>query len=289
LEKYDAVVLATGATVGQDLSTTPGRELQGVHLAMEYLTKNTKALLDGGEVGQSWRQFAKTKGVIDTKGKSVVVIGGGDTATDCIGTAVRQGAKSVVNLIRKPRLSDKRGSDDCWPYWPNTFKVDYGHAEAAVAVNGGDDIRLHQVVTKEFVGNEKGILTGIKVVSVEYDERMKMTEVKGSERVIEADFIFLALGFSGPERSLAMMFGIDVDQRRNYDAPYKHEANDFRTSNPKVFATGDCRRGQSLVVWAIREGRDCAASIHKYLDDMPKFSPPERKTFKMVGEENAQQ
>merc|ERR1712118_345192 len=179
--------------------------------------------------------------------------------------------------------SDNRGEEDCWPHWPNTFKVDYGHAEAAVAVNSGNDIREHQVVTKEFVG-ENGILTGIKVVSVEYDKNMKMTEVKGSERVIDADFIFLALGFSGPEKTLAEKFRIDVDDRRgNYKAPYSHTSggsnSDFRTSNPQVFATGDCRRGQSLVVWAIREGRDCATSIHKYLSDLPselKFSPPQR-------------
>merc|ERR1719379_3200690 len=118
---------------------------------------------------------------------------------------------------------------------------------------------------------------------------MKMVEVPGSERVIEADLVFLALGFLGPEQSLAEMFQVDLDPRSNYKATFNNGADDFHTSNPKVFATGDCRRGQSLVVWAIKEGRDCAASIHKYLNDMPKFSPPERKTLKMVSEENAQQ
>jgi glutamate synthase (NADPH/NADH) len=279
MQEHHAVVLATGATVGQDMARTPGREFKGVHLAMEYLTKHTKALLDGGETGQSWRQFYDAKNAIDAKGKRVVVIGGGDTATDCIGTAVRQGATQVVNLIRKPQLSDKRGTEDCWPHWPNTFKVDYGHAEAAVAINSGKDIREHQVVTKEFVGNEKGVLTGIKVVSVTYDEKMKATEIEGSERVIEADLIFLALGFSGPERSLADMFKFDVTERRNYKASYNHSPGDFCTSNSQVFATGDCRRGQSLVVWAIKEGRDCAVSVHKFLNRLPEleFSPPPRR------------
>jgi len=253
---------------------------------MEYLTKHTKALLDGGETGQSWRQFYDSKNTIDAKGKKVIVIGGGDTATDCIGTATRQGASQVVNIIRKPRLADKRGTQDCWPHWPNTFKVDYGHAEAAVMTNNGIDIRQYEVVTKEFVGNEKGVLTGLKVVSVQYDENMKMTEIEGSERIIEADYLFLALGFSGPEQSIANMFNVDVTQRRNYKASYDHSPMDFRTSNPKVFATGDCRRGQSLVVWAIREGRDCAAKVHEFfkpsLQSELEFSPPPRTSSKTM-------
>jgi glutamate synthase (NADPH/NADH) len=284
MEEFDSVVLATGATVGRDMGNTPGRELQGVHLAMEYLTKNTKALLDGGETGQSWRQWYGGPGSghskitpIDAKGKKVLVIGGGDTGNDCIGTAARQGATAVVNLELLPRPPDSRAPENNWPHWPHVFKVDYGHEETAKALNSGQDIREYQVATKEFVAGGSGNVVGVKVVSVQWKNQggqMKMVEVPGSERIIEADLVFLALGFLGPESSLAEMFKVDVDARSNYKATYNNAPHDFRTSNPKVFATGDCRRGQSLVVWAIKEGRDCADSIHRYLiDSGSDFSP----------------
>merc|ERR1719265_629687 len=275
LEANDAIVLATGATVGRDMAATPGRELHGVHLAMDYLTKNTQALLNGGNTGKSWRQWYGGKGEaipIDAKGKKVLVIGGGDTGNDCIGTAARQGATRVVNLELLPRPPDSRAPGNNWPHWPHVFKVDYGHEETMMKLNGGNDIREYQVATKEFVAGDKGQVAGLKVVSVQWQRQagqMKMVEVPGSERIIEADLIFLALGFLGPEGSLAEMFQVDVDSRSNYKATYNRVPGDFRTSNPKVFAAGDCRRGQSLVVWAIKEGRDCADQIDHFLRDSP--------------------
>jgi glutamate synthase (NADPH/NADH) len=273
LEEFDAVVLSTGATVGRDMGSTPGRELQGVHLAMEYLTKNTKALLDGGETGKSWRQWYNHKNEtvpIDAAGKKVMVIGGGDTGNDCIGTAARQGATKVVNLELLPRPPNSRAAENNWPHWPHVFKIDYGHQEAGDKLNSGHDIREFQVATKEFVAGDRGQVVGVKVVNVQWQKaggQMKMVEVPGSERVIEADLVFLALGFLGPEGCLAEMFKVDLDSRSNYKATYNKVPGDFRTSNPKVFAAGDCRRGQSLVVWAIKEGRDCADAVHRHLSN----------------------
>eukprot|EP00746_Dinoflagellata_sp_MGD_P145900 gnl/MRDRNA2_/MRDRNA2_78462_c0_seq1.p1 gnl/MRDRNA2_/MRDRNA2_78462_c0~~gnl/MRDRNA2_/MRDRNA2_78462_c0_seq1.p1 ORF type:complete len:2215 (-),score=498.78 gnl/MRDRNA2_/MRDRNA2_78462_c0_seq1:357-7001(-) len=281
LDENDAIVLAVGATVGRDMGATPGRELQGIHLAMDYLTKNTQALLNGGSCGKSWRQWYGGKGEaipIDAQGKKVLVIGGGDTGNDCIGTAARQGATQVVNLELLPRPPDTRAPENNWPHWPHVFKVDYGHQEAADQCNSGQDIREYQVATKEFVAGDRGQVVGVKVVSVQWQKaggQMKMVEVPGSEKVIEADLVFLALGFLGPENHIAEMFHVDLDSRSNFKATYNNVPGDFCTSNPKVFATGDCRRGQSLVVWAIKEGRDAADSVHAYLSDgLATFSPP---------------
>jgi glutamate synthase (NADPH/NADH) len=245
------------------------------------LQKNTKALLDGGECGKSWRQWYNHKNEtvpIDAAGKKVLVIGGGDTGNDCIGTATRQGATKVVNLELLPRPPNSRAPENNWPHWPHVFKVDYGHGEAADKTNAGQDIREYEVATKEFVAGDRGQVVGVKVVNVQWQKaggQMKMVEVPGSERIIEADLVFLALGFLGPEGSLAEMFQIDCDSRSNYKATYNKVPGDFRTSNPKVFAAGDCRRGQSLVVWAIKEGRDCADAVHRHLNEgLSPVSPP---------------
>mmetsp|Transcript_26618 Transcript_26618/g.80221 ORF Transcript_26618/g.80221 Transcript_26618/m.80221 type:complete len:325 (-) Transcript_26618:222-1196(-) len=274
LDQHDAVLLAVGATVARDMQSTPGRDSQGIHMAMEFLGRNTKALLDGGHVGKSWRQWwgnakgdASAPPPIDAKGKKVVVIGGGDTGNDCIGTAVRHGATQVINLELMPQPPAQRASSNPWPHWPMVFKVDYGHEEAK-PLRGGEDIREYGVSTKEFLCDSNGHVTGLLIVSVSWERtggQMKMKEVPDSERVLEADLVLLALGFLGPESPLAEAFGIDVDERSNYKAKYDRQAGDFRTSNPQVFAAGDCRRGQSLVVWAIKEGRDAAEQIHKSL------------------------
>jgi glutamate synthase (NADPH/NADH) len=194
----------------------------------------------------------------------VIVIGGGDTGTDCVGTAVRHGAKRVINLTRGAKPPDERAPGNPWPHWPMVFKVDYGHAEAK-PLNNNEDIREYLVNTKEFIGDAQGKLTGLRVVNTRWEKTptgMKLMEVPGSERVLEADLVMLALGFMGPEGSLAEAFGIEVDERSsNYKAKYDRKPGDFHTSNPKVFAAGDCRRGQSLVVWAIKEGRDAADAI----------------------------
>jgi len=262
LEENDAVLLSVGATVGRDLKV-PGRNLSGIHMAMEFLTANTKALLDGGEVGSNWRRSWNGPKQLDAQGKRVVVIGGGDTGNDCIGTSVRHGAKNVINLELMPQPPMNRAASNPWPHWPMVFKVDYGHEEAA-PLNGNEDIRKYSVSTKEFIADGKGNVCGMKIVSVKF-EGGRIVEVPGSERTLECDLVFLALGFLGPEKPLAEMFGIDEDQRGNYKAMYNQEDQDFVTSNPKVFAAGDCRRGQSLVVWAIKEGRDAATAINRFL------------------------
>jgi len=274
LEEYDAVLLAVGATVARDMQSVPGRDLSGIHLAMDYLTHNTKALLDGGDVSNKWRRWwgAKKNGMdpktLDAKDKKVIVIGGGDTGNDCIGTAVRQGAKAVVNLELMGKPPKQRAPHNPWPHWPMVFKVDYGHEEAANQCNNDQDIRHYGALTKEFLDDGHGNVKGIKMVNVRWekiDGQMRMMEQPGSEKIIEADLILLALGFLGPENPLAAAFGVDMDERGNYKALYQKSEGDFQTSNPKVFAAGDCRRGQSLVVWAIKEGRDAATAVNSYL------------------------
>jgi glutamate synthase (NADPH/NADH) len=270
LAGFDAVLMATGATVGRDLTNTPGRNLKGVHLAMEFLHSNTKTILDHNGVDSSWR--SKSSGAeappIDVAGKKVVIIGGGDTGNDCIGTSVRHGATAIANLELLPQPPPTRDQQNTpWPHWPNKQRSDYGHEEAAELVNGGKDIRTFSVQTKEFIGNAAGEVTGVKIVDLEWthkDGRMQMKEKAGSERVLEADHVFLALGFLGPEGPLAEQFGVKTE-RGNYQASWGRQKGAFQTSNPKVFAAGDCRRGQSLVVWGIAEGREASKAIHKYL------------------------
>mmetsp|Transcript_39606 Transcript_39606/g.71273 ORF Transcript_39606/g.71273 Transcript_39606/m.71273 type:complete len:2140 (-) Transcript_39606:94-6513(-) len=264
LNGNDAVLLATGATIGRDLDRVGGRDLNGVHLAMELLHSNTKALLDNGSVGMNWRKPAGEP-PINVGGKNVVVIGGGDTGNDCLGTSVRHGATSVVNLELLPKPPPSRAPSTPWPHWPTKYRSDYGHEEAAV---NGQDIRIFSAATKEFIGDASGKVTGVKIADLEWkhkDGRMQMKEVPGTERVIKADAVFLALGFTGPEQSLAAKFGVQISERGNYQAEFGRQGQGYRTSNPKVFAAGDCRRGQSLVVWGIAEGREASKAIHKHI------------------------
>ncbi len=253
LKDFDAVLIAAGSTRPRDLAV-PGRELKGVHFAMEFLTANTKSLLDSN--------FADGK-KIDAKGKKVVVIGGGDTGNDCIGTSVRHGAASVVNFEVLPKPPAERNADMPWPTFPRTLKIDYGHAEAEYAY--GKDPREYCILTKEFVGDGAGNLKGLKTVRVEWAKneagQFQMKEIPGSEEYFEADLAFLALGFLGPEEALLKGFGVEADPRSNAKADYGR----FSTSVPKVFAAGDARRGQSLVVWAINEGRGAAREIDRFL------------------------
>jgi glutamate synthase (NADPH/NADH) len=252
----DAVVLACGATKPRDLPVE-GRALEGVHFAMEFLHANTKSLLDSGLADGKY---------IDAKGKKVVVIGGGDTGTDCIGTSLRHGCESVVNfeLMTQPPATRAKGNE--WPQWPRIFRVDYGHEEAAT--RDGKDPRTYEVLTKEFVAaaDGSGKIAGVKTVGVEWIKdpatgRMSFQEVEGSEKVWEADLVLLAMGFLGPEQGLAEKLGLETDDRSNFKA----EFGEFETSVPGVFAAGDCRRGQSLVVWAISEGRGAAAKVDAFL------------------------
>jgi glutamate synthase (NADPH/NADH) small chain len=251
LAAFDAVVLATGATVARDLAV-PGRELGGIHLAMSFLRGNTRRLLDGG---------ADAEAPIDASGRDVVVIGGGDTGTDCVGTAIRQGARSVrqLELLPKPPLA--RAADNPWPEWPKVYKLDYGQEEAAAL--WGEDPRRYSTTTRRFLGHNERV-AGLEIADVGWqpgpDGRVAMREVPGTAQVIPADLVLLALGFSGPEQALPKAFDCELDQRGNVRA-----GPDRMTTVPGVFAAGDCVRGQSLVVWAIREGRAAAEGVDGFL------------------------
>lgn len=204
----------------------------------------------------------------------MIVIGGGDTGTDCIGTAVRHGAKSVINLELLSKPSEKRAPGNPWPYYPRVFKVDYGHAEATEKY--GQDPRIYDVLTKRFIGDEDGNLVGLEIVDVAWTfpadgGRPTFEEVEGSARMIEADICLLAMGFLGPEETLAEALGVELDERSNFKAQYGSSGH--ATNIDGVFAAGDCRRGQSLVVWAIAEGRQAADVAHDYLMSKEAVNP----------------
>jgi len=246
-KQHDAVLLSTGATVPRDL-TIPGRELHGVHFAMEFLTANTKSLLDSNLSDERF---------ISAKDKDVIVIGGGDTGTDCIGTSLRHGCKSLVNfeLFGQPPVD--RASNNPWPTWPKIYRTDYGHEESASRF--GDDPRVYQISSTEFV-SEAGKLSGVRTVGVEFVDG-KFQNIPGSEKEWPADLVLLAMGFLGPEHECSDPLQISYDARSNYQAEY----GSYTTNIDGVFAAGDCRRGQSLVVWAINEGREAAREIDKAL------------------------
>ncbi|KAK4839697.1 hypothetical protein QYF36_024094 [Acer negundo] len=252
-EDNDAIVLAVGSTKPRDLPV-PGREFSGVHFAMEFLHANTKSLLDSNLQDGNY---------ISAKGKKVVVIGGGDTGTDCIGTSIRHGCINIVNLELLPQPPATRAPGNPWPQWPRVFRIDYGHQEAAAKF--GKDPRSYEVLTKRFIGDENGVVKGLEVIRVHWEKdasgRFQFKEVEGSEEIIEADLVLLAMGFLGPEPTMAEKLGMERDNRSNFKADYGR----FATSVDGVFAAGDCRRGQSLVVWAISEGRQAAAQVDKYL------------------------
>lgn len=247
-----AVLLATGATKPRDLPI-PGRQLKGVHFAMEFLTANTSSLLDS---------HLEDKKYISAKGKRVVVIGGGDTGCDCIGTSLRHGCTKLVNFELLDRPPDSRAPNNPWPQWPRIFRSDYGHEEAEAKF--GSDPRTYNILSKEFIDDGRGNVAGIRTVRVQWsfeNGKMNMVEIPGSEEVIEADLVLLAMGFLGPEHYVSEILGIETDPRSNYKADH----GQFATSVKGVFAAGDCRRGQSLVVWAINEGRGAARAIDIYL------------------------
>lgn len=252
LADYDAVCLATGATKPNDLPIN-GRGLDGIHFAMEFLKANTKSLLDSK---------LEDKQYISAKDKNVIVIGGGDTGTDCIGTSMRHGCKSLVNFELLPQPPKERAADNPWPTWPRIYRTDYGHQE--VAAKFGADPRTYCVMSKEFVGDENGRVAGIRTVQVEWnkiDGQWKLKELIGTDKFWPADLVLLAMGFKGPEQYASELLGIEHDPRSNYKAAH----GKFVTSQAKVFAAGDCRRGQSLVVWAINEGRGAARAIDEFL------------------------
>jgi glutamate synthase (NADPH/NADH) small chain len=250
LEDFDAVVLCTGATKPRDLPIE-GRSLAGVHFAMEFLHGNTKALLD------------KSTPPISAEGKDVVIIGGGDTGTDCVGTSMRHGCKSLVQVEILPRPPEERAGDNPWPEWPKVYKMDYGQEEAAAKF--GADPRVYLTTAKKFVADSDGRLAGVHLVQIKWEKNEKgqfiPVDVPGTDRVVPAQLVLLAMGFLGPEQPLLESLGVDRDPRSNIKA----EHGKYTTTIPKVFAAGDCRRGQSLVVWAFNEGRGAARECDRYL------------------------
>ncbi len=247
-DEFDAVLLATGATVPRDLPI-PGRELDGIHFAMEFLTANTRSLLDSGHADGKY---------ISARDKHVIVIGGGDTGTDCIGTSLRHGCRSLVNFELFPKPPLDRAPNNPWPTWPRIYRTDYGHEEAAVRF--GDDPRQYSISSSEFLDDGHGRVRAVRTTDVAF-KGGKFENVPGSEREWPADLVFLAMGFLGPEGPLAERLGVTRDDRSNYRAEY----GSFGTNVDGVFSAGDCRRGQSLVVWAINEGREAAREIDRFL------------------------
>ncbi len=260
LKDFDAVVVCTGATKPRDLPI-PGRELKGIHFAMDFLTANTKALLDGK--AELRGQESEVKTPITAKGRNVVIIGGGDTGTDCVGTSLRHGAASVTQLEIMPKSPADRAADNPWPEWPKVHRLDYGQEEAAAKF--GADPRVYLTTATKFEGDANGQVTAVHVVDVKWEKNDKgqfiPKPVAGSDRVLKADLVLLAMGFLGPEQPLLDSLGLDRDGRSNIQA--LHEK--YTTKIPSVFAAGDCRRGQSLVVWAFNEGRGAARECDRFL------------------------
>ena len=260
--QHDAVLLACGATNPRDLPI-PNRDAQGVHFAMEFLTVNTMQSVHGDALGDAF---------ISAEGKDVIVIGGGDTGTDCIGTSIRHGCRSLVNFELLPQPPAERAPDNPWPEWPRVFRVDYGHEEAESKF--GRDPREYQLLSKEFLVDDQGKLTGIKTVQVKWDKNEEggwvMSELAGSEKEWPAQLVLLAMGFLGPDAYLAKSLGLETDPRSNFQA----EHGNFATNIDGIFAAGDCRRGQSLVVWAINEGRGAARAIDIYLQGSSNLPAP---------------
>jgi glutamate synthase (NADPH/NADH) small chain len=248
-EEYDAAVLCGGATWARDLQVE-GRNLAGVHYAMEFLTASARSFLDSG--------FADGK-FISARDQKVVVIGGGDTGTDCVGTSLRHGCASLVQLEILPRPPDDRAADNPWPQWPKVYKLDYGQEEAAALF--GDDPRQYAVSTKRILGDENGRARAIQVVTIRRNATGRFEEVPGTEREIPATLVLLAMGFLGPEREgLLEGLGVKLDPRGNVAV-----GEDKQSSVPGIFAAGDMSRGQSLIVWAIAEGRQAARGVDRFL------------------------
>jgi glutamate synthase (NADPH/NADH) small chain len=252
LKEFDAVVLCTGATKPRDLPVE-GRSLKGIHFAMDFLTHNTRSLLDGSQNG----------GFISAEAKDVMVIGGGDTGTDCVGTAMRHGCRSLVQLEILPRPPQDRAADNPWPEWPKIYRLDYGQEEAAAKF--GADPRVYLTTAKKFIGDDQGWVKEVLTVQIQWERNDKgqfvPKEVPGSEQLHPVQLVLLAMGFLGPEQPLLEELGLHRDPRTNIKADF----DNYATNLNGVFAAGDCRRGQSLVVWAFNEGRGAARECDRYL------------------------
>jgi len=260
-QQFDALLLATGATKPRNLEV-PGRELGGVHFAMEFLTANTKSLLDSGLTDGNY---------ISAKDKRVVVIGGGDTGADCIGTSLRHGCTSIVNIELLDQPPADRAPDNPWPLWPKIMRTDYAHAEAIARF--GADPRIYATVTQSFSAADNGQVGAVATQRIRWKTkggRPQMVPLARTRAVIEADLVLLAMGFLGPETYVSEPLGIELDGRGNYQAVH----GEFATNVSGVFAAGDCRRGQSLVVWAINEGRGAARAVDSFLCGVSHLPAP---------------
>ena len=254
LKDYDRVVLACGASNPRDI-TAPGRDAKGIYFAVDFLKANTRSLLNSG--------FADGE-YINTKDKNVMIIGGGDTGNDCVGTAMRHGCKSVVQIEMMPKAPEKRAENNPWPEWPKILKTDYGQEEA-IAVFGHDP-RIYEATVKEFIKDKKGDLKAVKIVKLTWEKdeqtgRMNMKEIPGSEQVLDAEVVLIAAGFLGSQKYVTDAFKVELNERTNV----KTGPGRYQTSVDNVFVTGDMHRGQSLVVWAIREGREAAREVDESL------------------------
>lgn len=254
LKEYDRVILACGASNPRDIGA-PGREAKGIYFAVDFLKANTKSLLDSGLSDGCY---------IDAKGKNVVIIGGGDTGNDCVGTVIRHGCKSVTQIEMMPQAPEKRADDNPWPQWPKVLKTDYGQEEA-IAVFGHDP-RIYETTVKEFIKDKEGNVKAVKTVKLSRETdpetgRASMKEIAGSEQVLDAELVLIAAGFLGSQKYVTDAFLVETDGRSNVKTP----SGGYQTSARNVFVTGDMHRGQSLVVWAIREGREAARAVDESL------------------------
>lgn len=251
---YDSIILACGASNPRDINAS-GRDAEGIYFAVDFLKSTTKALLDNG---------LREGTYISAKDKNVIVIGGGDTGNDCVGTCVRHGAKSVIQLEMMPKLPDERAEDNPWPEYPRVCKTDYGQEEAAEVY--GQDPRVYQTTVKEFIKDKDGKLSSVIIVKLKPEKdkksgRLLMKPVEGSEYEVKAELVLIAAGFLGSEKYVTDAFGVETDARTNVATA----KGSHKTSVENVFTAGDMHRGQSLVVWAIREGRDCAREVDESL------------------------
>lgn len=258
LKEFDRVILACGSSNPRDIQA-PGRDAEGIYFAVDFLKSTTKALLDNEMNIQT-----AMKSCISAKGKHVIIIGGGDTGNDCVGTAIRHGAVSVTQIEMMPKAPDTRAENNPWPEWPKVCKTDYGQEEAVDQF--GKDPRIYESTVKEFIKNEKGMLTAVKIVKLKWEKdaktgRMQMSEAAGSEQTLPADLVLIAAGFLGSQKYVTDAFGVEVNERTNV----KTEAGKYETNVKNVFTAGDMHRGQSLVVWAIREGREAARAVDESL------------------------
>lgn len=255
LDEFDAVVLCCGASNPRNLSGPGREECKGIYFAVDFLKATTKSLLDSNLTDGNF---------ISAKDKHVVIVGGGDTGNDCIGTSIRHGCKSVTAIEMMPKAPDQRADNNPWPQWPRICKTDYGHEEA-IAVFGSDP-RLYQTTVKEYIPDENGNLKAVKIVHLtpQADEktgRTNMVEIPGSEEELPCDLLLIAAGFLGSQDYVAEAFGVERDGRTNV----KTEAGHYKTNVEKVFTAGDMHRGQSLVVWGVAEGRGAAREVDEYL------------------------